>query len=76
MLTWYTDRRNMRYPYVGQAQRFLTHIPPWATGNAQEQEAEAILLVDARWFEVIGHNDNVYRAPVASVISHWPPSAV
>ena len=66
VLTWYTDTSNVRHPYVGRAQRFLKHIPPWATGNAEEREAEAVLLVDAHWFKVIGHNDNVYKAPVVT----------
>ncbi len=66
MLTWFADGAGHRDPYIGKAQRFLRHIPPWAIGTWEERQAEAMLLVDAKWFQLVGRNDNVYTCPVVT----------
>lgn len=66
VLTWFSDGAGHRDPYIGKAQRFLRHIPPWAIGTWEERQAEAMLLVDAKWLQLVGLNDNVYAAPVVT----------
>ena len=53
-----------REPYIGRAQAFYTIVPPWAVGSQAEQQQEAMHIVDAKWYPVVGKNSNIYNAPI------------
>lgn len=53
-------------PYVGKVKHFLTNVPPWALGNLEERQVQAVKLLDADWFEYVGRNTNALPAPVFS----------
>ena len=54
VLTWHNTVRGVTYPYVGKVKHFLTNVPPWALGNLEERQVQAVKLLDADWFEYIG----------------------
>ena len=64
VMTWHEKE-----PYIGKAQSFMHHVPPWAVGTCAEQEQQAIDVVDAAWFDVGGCNAGVMNLPIVKAES-------
>jgi len=65
VLTWHTvhesSGQRVKYPYVGKVKSFLTNVPPWALGNHEERQSQAVKLVYAEWFDYV-RNTNALGA--------------
>jgi len=68
VLTWHTvhepSGQRVKYPYVGKLKSFLTNVPPWALGNYEERQSQAVKLVYAEWFDYVGRNTNALQLPI------------
>ena len=55
-------------PYVGRAEVWMKHTPPWVMPDASEHEIEqqAQLIADVKWFEYKDVQPELYNCPVVS----------
>ena len=55
-------------PYVGSANVWMRHTPPWVLADAtpRQIEKEAQLLCDVSWYKYKGVEPGLYNCPVVS----------